>query len=63
VIGDGPATDVLGGMRHGYDSLFIAGGLAAEALLDGQGAVRAEALSHYIEAEKITPTYTMAMLA
>lgn len=63
VIGDGPATDVLGGMRHGYDSLFIAGGLAAETLLDAQGAVRADALSQYIAAEQIDPTYTMAMLA
>ena len=62
VIGDGPATDVLGGMRHGYDSLFIAGGLAAEQLLDSRGAVRADALARYIESEAIAPTYTMAML-
>ena len=63
VIGDGPATDVLGGMQNGYDSLFIAGGLAAEALLDTDGAVRADALMRYFEAEKIAPTYTMSLLA
>jgi len=62
VIGDGPATDVLGGMQHGYDSLFVAGGLAAEELLDDSGAIRPDALATYCDAQKITPTYTIAML-
>jgi len=32
VIGDGPATDVLGANREGLDALFVAGGILAEAL-------------------------------
>lgn len=63
VIGDGPATDVLGGMRHGFDSLFIAGGLGAAELLDTEGAVRPDALSAYCTENAAQPTYTIAMLA
>jgi len=31
VIGDGPATDILGANREGLDALFVAGGILAEA--------------------------------
>lgn len=31
VIGDGPATDVKGGLAEDFDTLFVSGGLAAEA--------------------------------
>lgn len=31
VIGDGPATDVQGGLAEDFDTLFVTGGLAAEA--------------------------------
>lgn len=62
-IGDGPATDVLGGMRHGIDTLFIAGGLGAAQLLDESGAVRPAALAAYNTEHAVTPTYTIAMLA
>ncbi len=62
VIGDGPATDVLGGMQHGYDTLFVAGGLAAEQLLDDAGKVRPDSLTQYCKSERIAPTYTISML-
>ena len=61
-IGDGPATDVRGGMVHGFDTLFIAGGLGAKALLDESGAVRSDALPAYCAEHDVTPTYTIAML-
>lgn len=61
-IGDGPATDVRGGMAHGFDTLFIAGGLGAEALLDGSGALRPDAMPGYCAEHGIAPTYTLAML-
>ncbi len=62
-IGDGPATDVLGGMQHGIDTLFIAGGLEAAELLDTSGAVMPDALRAYCETHAADPTYTIAMLA
>ncbi len=62
VIGDGPATDIRGGMEHGYDSLFVAGGLAAEQLLDATGQIRPDSLAKYCRTEMITPTYAIAML-
>jgi len=62
-IGDGPATDVRGGALHGFDTLFIAGGLGAETLLDQAGTLRIEALPDYLAEHDIAPTHTMAMLA
>ena len=62
-IGDGPATDVAGGTLHGFDTLFIAGGLGAGALLDADGGLRADALPDYFAEHDITPTHTIAMLA
>ncbi len=62
VIGDGPATDILGGMTHGYDSMFVAGGLAAEDLLDADGLIRRDAFNPYLDANGIRPTYAIPML-
>lgn len=60
-IGDGPATDILGAERHGYDSLFVAGGLAADTLLDGD-AIRDGALQRYLADHGIVPDYAIAYL-
>jgi len=62
-IGDGPATDVAGGTLHGFDTLFIAGGLGASTLLDDTGVLCDDALSEYFATFKISPTHTIAMLA
>jgi HAD superfamily hydrolase (TIGR01459 family) len=61
-IGDGPATDVRGGAVNGFDTLFVAGGLGAEALLDCGGALRDDALADYFTEHKIAPTHTIALL-
>lgn len=61
-IGDGPATDVKGGEDHGFDTLFVAGGLGAEALLDADGAIRPDALDAYLTEHGRSPTYAISML-
>lgn len=60
-IGDGPHTDISGGMGEGIDTLFITGGLArAETKTTDQP--EAEALAAYIEREKANPTYSIGQL-
>jgi HAD superfamily hydrolase (TIGR01459 family) len=60
-IGDGPHTDISGGMGEGIDTLFITGGLArAETKTTDQP--EAEALAAYIEREKVNPTYSIGQL-
>ncbi|MCG7572415.1 TIGR01459 family HAD-type hydrolase [Phaeobacter sp. CNT1-3] len=60
-IGDGPHTDISGGMGEGIDTLFITGGLArAETKTTDQP--EAEALATYIEREKVNPTYSIGQL-
>ena len=61
VIGDGPHTDILGGMGEGIDSLFISGGLAAAETKTSHHPHH-ESLTAYIEREKINPTYTIGRL-
>ena len=60
-IGDGIQTDVKGAMGEDIDSLFISGGLAAsETKTSGQP--DPDALSHYLEKEMSSPTYTIGHL-
>jgi len=60
-IGDGPHTDVSGGMGEGIDTLFITGGLArAETRTTNQP--EAAALAAYIEREQVNPTYSIGQL-
>ncbi|CUH84528.1 TIGR01459 family HAD-type hydrolase [Thalassovita mediterranea] len=60
-IGDGPHTDISGGMGEGIDTLFITGGLArAETKTTDQP--EAEALAAYIEREQVNPTYSIGQL-
>ena len=60
-IGDGAHTDIAGAMGEDLDSLFISGGLAAEATKTSHqpdpGALKA-----YLETEKVSPTYTIGKL-
>ena len=61
-IGDGPATDVKGALDNGFDCLFIAGGLAAEHLLDASGAIRADALGPWLSIHDAAPQNALAFL-
>lgn len=60
-IGDGAQTDIAGAMGEDIDSLFITGGLAAEATdtshQPDEGALRA-----YLEKENVSPTYAIGQL-
>lgn len=60
-IGDGPHTDIDGAMGEGLDSLFITGGLARAETKTSQDP-ETEALSAYVEKEKIAPTYSIGQL-
>ena len=60
-IGDGIRTDVLGGLQEDLDTLFISGGLAAvETKTDSQP--DPQALTDYLETEKMTATFTIGHL-
>ncbi|MEQ5869944.1 TIGR01459 family HAD-type hydrolase [Sagittula sp. NFXS13] len=60
-IGDGPHTDIDGAMGEAIDSLFITGGLARE---DTKTTHQPDldALTSYVEKEKINPTYSIGQL-
>lgn len=60
-IGDGAVTDIPGAMGEDIDSLFISGGLALTETKTGTDP-DPEALSTYLEREKIAPTYTIGFL-
>ena len=60
-IGDGAQTDIAGAMGEDLDSLFITGGLAAEAT----GTTRQpdpQALEAYLQRERISPTWAIGYL-
>lgn len=60
-VGDGAHTDIAGAMGEDLDSLFIAGGLAAEATKTTHQP-EPEALKAYLDMEKVSPTYTIGRL-
>ncbi|AZV79272.1 TIGR01459 family HAD-type hydrolase [Parasedimentitalea marina] len=60
-IGDGPHTDISGGMGEGIDTLFISGGLAAKETKTAPQP-DPEALKSYLEQEGSAPTYTIGRL-
>lgn len=62
-IGDGPATDVSGAIGEGLDVLFISGGLAAaQTQTAPKGQPDPEKLTAFLEAEQLSPTYTIGFL-
>jgi HAD superfamily hydrolase (TIGR01459 family) len=61
-IGDGIATDVQGGMGEGLDTLFITGGLAAEAFGPDVEAPDASLLDAWLLAQQMSPTFAMGRL-
>ena len=60
-IGEGAHTDIAGAMGEDLDSLFISGGLAAEATKTSHQP-DPDALKAYLETEKVSPTYTIGKL-
>lgn len=60
-VGDGPHTDIAGGMGEGIDSLFITGGLAAK---ETQTTTQPDpkALDKYLEREQSAPSYSIGFL-
>lgn len=61
-VGDGIATDILGGLGENIDTLFITGGLAATEFgtdIDNPDPAR---LAPWIEAQQIAPTYVIGRL-
>ncbi|MBO9473365.1 TIGR01459 family HAD-type hydrolase [Shimia sp. R10_1] len=60
-IGDGPHTDIAGGMGENIDSLFITGGLA-EKETQTTHQPEPDALKAYLEAEQVSPQYAIGKL-
>ena len=60
-VGDGAHTDIAGAMGEDIDSLFISGGLAAEATKTTKQP-DPDALKAYLDMEKVSPTYTIGFL-
>ncbi len=60
-IGDGPQTDIAGGMGEGIDTLFITGGLAAAETKTSHHPDE-DALNAHNEKEQINPTYSIGRL-
>ncbi len=60
-IGDGPQTDLAGGMGENIDTLFITGGLAAK---ETKTEVQPDpqALNAYLEKEMSNPTFSIGRL-
>ncbi|MBE3637535.1 TIGR01459 family HAD-type hydrolase [Mangrovicoccus algicola] len=61
VIGDGPATDVKGGIAEEYDTLFVTGGLAA-AQTGTETDPDPGKLAAYLEAEGLSPSHAIGRL-
>ncbi len=61
VIGDGPATDVQGGISENFDTLFITGGLAAGPT-GTTDQPDPEKLRAYLAAEHLSPTAALGFL-
>ncbi|OIQ32264.1 MAG: HAD family hydrolase [Alphaproteobacteria bacterium MedPE-SWcel] len=60
-IGDGPHTDISGGMGEGLDTLFITGGLAAKDTRTDRNP-DPEALRPYLAQEQVAPTFAIGFL-
>lgn len=61
-VGDGIATDVLGGAQAGIDTLFVTGGLAAEAVSDDPERPDADRLARFLADAPARPTYAIGRL-
>jgi HAD superfamily hydrolase (TIGR01459 family) len=60
-IGDGPATDVLGANRQGFDALFIGGGIHGHAM--GAGDAFLASAEKILDTDQVTAKWAMPELA
>lgn len=61
-VGDGIATDVAGAAAHGIDTLFVTGGLMAEAFGPDPERPDPERLERWIMTQAVRPTYAIGRL-
>lgn len=61
-IGDGIFTDIQGGIGEGLDTLFITGGLEAEAFGPDVESPQADLLTDWLDARELTPNFAMGRL-
>jgi HAD superfamily hydrolase (TIGR01459 family) len=61
-IGDGIGTDIQGGLAEGTDTLFVTGGLAAEAFGADVEAPDPSRLARWLEARELAPTLAIGRL-
>ncbi len=62
-VGDGIATDVAGAAAHGIDTLFVTGGIAAQALSDDPEQPDPARLATFLAAQDgAAPTYAIGRL-
>lgn len=61
-VGDGIATDVQGGMAEGLDTLFVSGGIAAQAFGNDAENPDPALLEQWLAGQQMSPTYTIGQL-
>lgn len=61
-VGDGIRTDIQGGLAEGTDTLFVTGGLAAEAFGPDAEAPDPDLLAEWLAAERLSPTWAIGRL-
>ncbi len=61
-VGDGILTDIQGGLAEGLDTLFVTGGLAAEAFGIDVEAPDPSLLSPWLQARQLSPTLAIGRL-
>lgn len=61
-IGDGIATDIQGGIGEGIDTLFVTGGLAAEAFGDDVEAPDPARLRTWLDERQLSPDFAIGRL-
>ncbi len=59
MVGDGPATDILGADRFGLDSLFVGGGIHADECFKSSGDLNAQGLSSLFGELGFWPDFAM----
>ncbi len=61
-IGDGVDTDIRGGLAEGLDTLFVTGGIAAEAFGADPDAPDPERLERWFAERQLSPSAAIAKL-
>ncbi|MFN6952204.1 MAG: TIGR01459 family HAD-type hydrolase [Albidovulum sp.] len=61
-VGDGIRTDIQGGLSEGADTLFVTGGLAAEAFGPNADTPDPALLTEWLAGEQISPTWAIGRL-